>query len=79
MSTNSALVGIVGKSIFASDSDLGNANAGFHNSIYRGKNLGTSVSSAQYAEISAGTFKDLFIGDYVVHCVLATNWLLSAS
>lgn len=66
MSTNSALVGIVGKSIFASDSDLGNANAGFHNSIYRGKNLGTSVSSAQYAEISAGTFKDLFIGDYWV-------------
>ncbi len=30
-------------------------NAGAHNSIYRGKNLGTSVTSAQYAAISAGT------------------------
>ena len=39
-------------------------NAGFHNSIYRGKNLGTSVTAAQYAAIGAGTFDDLFIGDY---------------
>lgn len=36
------------------------------NSIYRGKNLGSSVTAAQYAEISAGTFNDLFIGDYWV-------------
>lgn len=40
------------------------ANAGSHNSIYRGKYLGTSVTSAQWAAISAGTFDDLFIGDY---------------
>ena len=39
-------------------------NAGSHNSIYRGKNLGSSVTAAQYAEIDAGTFNDLFIGDY---------------
>jgi len=39
-------------------------NAGAHNAIYRGKYLGTSVTSAQYAAISAGTFKDLYIGDY---------------
>lgn len=39
-------------------------NAGFHNSIYRGKSLGTSVSADQYAQISAGTFDDMFIGDY---------------
>lgn len=39
-------------------------NAGAHNAIYRGKNLGTSVTSAQYAAISNGTFKDLYIGDY---------------
>ena len=38
--------------------------AGAHNSIYRGKNLGTSVTSVQYDEIDAGTFKDLYIGDY---------------
>lgn len=35
-----------------------------HNSIYRGKNLGTTVTAAQYAAISAGTFEDLYIGDY---------------
>lgn len=41
-------------------------NAGAHNSIYRGKNLGTKVTEAQWAEIKAGTFRDLFIGDYWV-------------
>lgn len=40
--------------------------AGAHNSIYRGKNLGTSVTAAQYAAIKAGTFEDMYIGDYWV-------------
>lgn len=39
-------------------------NAGAHNSVYRGKNLGTSVTDTQYAAIAAGTFEDLYIGDY---------------
>ena len=39
-------------------------NPGSHNSIYRGKYLGSSVAAAQYAAISAGTFEDLYIGDY---------------
>lgn len=39
-------------------------NAGSHNAVYRGKNLGTAVTAAQYAEISAGTFDDMYIGDY---------------
>ena len=39
-------------------------NAGAHNAIYRGKSLGSSVTADQWAEIKAGTFKDLFIGDY---------------
>ena len=39
-------------------------NAGAHNSIYRGKFLGTSVTVAQYSVISSGTFDDLYIGDY---------------
>lgn len=43
---------------------LNQGNAGFHNSIYRGKNLGTSVSAAQFAAIAAGTFDDMFVGDY---------------
>lgn len=39
-------------------------NAGFHNSIYRGKSLGSSLTAAQSAQIQAGTFEDMFIGDY---------------
>lgn len=39
-------------------------NAGAHNAIYRGKYLGDSVTAAQYAAIAAGTFDDLYIGDY---------------
>ena len=42
----------------------GEETAGFHNSIYRGKFLGNSVTDSQWAAISSGTFKDLFIGDY---------------
>ena len=38
--------------------------AAAHNSISRGKDLGTSVTSKQWANISNGTFKDLFSGDY---------------
>ncbi len=38
--------------------------AGPHNAIYRGKSLGTSVTSEQYAAIADGSFKDLYIGDY---------------
>lgn len=39
-------------------------NAGAHNEIYRGKSLGSTVTTAQYAAIKAGTFDDLYIGDY---------------
>lgn len=39
-------------------------NAGAHNAIYRGKSLGSTVTTAQYAAIKAGTFDDLYIGDY---------------
>ena len=42
------------------------SGAGAHNSIYRGKNLGTSVTAAQYVAIKAGTFDDMYIGDYWV-------------
>lgn len=50
--------------------------AGFHNSVYRGKNLGTSVSSTQYTAISSGTFDDLFIGDYWV--INSVTWRIAA-
>lgn len=44
--------------------DIIPANAGAHNAIYRGKFLGNVVTAAQYAAIDAGTFEDLYIGDY---------------
>ena len=51
-------------------------NAGFHNSIYRGKYLGTEVTAEQFAQISAGTFKDLYIGDYWT--INGVNWRIAA-
>ena len=38
--------------------------AAAHNCVYRGKNLGGSLTPAQAAQISAGTFQDLYLGDY---------------
>ncbi|MDD6649880.1 MAG: hypothetical protein PUE87_07900 [Subdoligranulum variabile] len=58
-------------------------NDGAHNAIYRGKYLGTSVTEAQYAAISAGTFDDLYIGDYwtiggVTYRIAAFDYYLRA-
>lgn len=39
-------------------------NAGAHNAIYRGESLGNTVTLDQYAATKAGTFEDLYIGDY---------------
>lgn len=39
-------------------------NAGFHNSIYRGKYLGDTFTEAQSQAILAGTFDGMFVGDY---------------
>ena len=50
-------------------------NAGFHNSIFRGKYLGTSLTAAQSAQIQAGTFDDLFIGDYWT--INGVNWRIA--
>lgn len=38
--------------------------AAAHNCVYRGKALGTSVTSEQWAAIQNGTFDELFLGDY---------------
>jgi len=51
-------------------------NAGFRNSIYRGKNLGTSVTPEQYARIADGTFEDMYIGDYWT--INGTTYLIAA-
>lgn len=39
-------------------------NAATHNMIYRGKNLGSSLTAEQASAIKAGTFKDIYLGDY---------------
>lgn len=39
-------------------------NAGSHNAVYRGKNLGNVLTDEQKARINAGTFEDMYIGDY---------------
>ena len=50
--------------------------AGAHNSLYRGKYLGTAVTTAQWAAIKAGTFTDLYIGDYWT--INSVNWRIAA-
>lgn len=46
-----------------------------HRNVYRGKNLGSSVTAAQKAAIQAGTFNDLFIGDYWV--INGVTWVIA--
>jgi hypothetical protein len=40
--------------------------AGIKNSLYRGKNLGTSYTSEQQFQVASGKFLDLWVGDYWV-------------
>ena len=71
----SSPVGVVGHTIYKASAALGNNNAGFHNSIYRGKFLGTSLTAAQSAAIQAGTFDGMFVGDYWT--INGVNWLIA--
>ena len=48
-------------------------NAGAHNSIFRGKNLG---STPDYTNITNGSFKDMYIGDYWT--INGINWRIAA-
>lgn len=43
-----------------------------HCNIFRGKSLGSSVTAAQKAAIKAGTFDDLYVGDYWT--IGGVNW-----
>ena len=59
------------------------SGAGAHNAIYRGKNLGSAVTAEQYAAIQAGTFDDMYIGDYwtiggVTYRIAAFDYYLRA-
>ena len=50
-------------------------NAGSHNGIFRGKYIGNAVTDEQYNQIAAGTFDDLFIGDYWT--INGVNWRIA--
>ncbi len=45
-----------------------------HGEIYRGKNIGSSLTSAQIANIENGTFKGLWLGDYWL--ANGTKWVI---
>lgn len=71
------------KPVQTSLSNLLYPNAGAHNAVYRGKFLGNTVTAAQYAAIKAGTFDDLYIGDYwtiggVNYRIAAFDYFLNA-
>lgn len=70
-----ALVGVVGHTIYKASAALGNNNAGFHNSLYRGKYLGNALTAEQSAAIIAGTFDGMYIGDYWT--INGINWLIA--
>jgi len=50
--------------------------AGIKNSLYRGKNLGTSYTSAQQSQVASGKFLDLWVGDYWV--INGTRYYIAA-
>ena len=42
-------------------------NAGFHNSVFRGKDITSYYTDGTlYTRISSGSFEDLYVGDYIV-------------
>lgn len=67
---------ILADRITALDAIINTQNAGSHNAIYRGKYLGTSVPSPTYSAIDAGTFDDLYVGDYWT--INGVNWRIAA-
>lgn len=52
-------------------------NAGFHNSIYRGKDITSYLSDGSlWTRISSGKFNDLFVGDYFNVSLDGTNFVM---
>ena len=60
----SALKRVSAGNLANSTAVLAAAGAGGHNSTYRGTNLGSTLTDDQAAAIKAGTFDNLFVGDY---------------
>lgn len=53
-------------------------NAGSHNSIYRGKDItNLFYNGTLTTEIAAGTFDDIFVGDYIIGNVSGRKYLVA--
>ncbi len=50
--------------------------AGIKNSMFRGKNLGTSYTSEQQSQVASGKFLDLWVGDYWI--INGTRYYIAA-
>ena len=70
--TNKTVIGSINE---LNSKSVGN-NAGGHNSIFRGKNLGSSVNPSQWAAIQNAAFDDIFVGDY--WAIGGVNWRIAA-
>lgn len=70
--TNKTVIGSINE---LNSKSVGN-NAGGHNSIFRGKNLGSSVSPSQWSAIQNASFDDIFVGDY--WAIGGVNWRIAA-
>ena len=68
--------GIAADNLSFADLELTHSNAGAHNCQYRGKYLGTSVTSEQWDAIESGQFTGLYIGDYWT--IGGVNWRIAA-
>lgn len=52
-------------------------NSGYHNSIYRGKDISSNeADGSMYTHIADGTFDDIFIGDYFKKAINGTSYVL---
>ena len=52
-------------------------NSGYHNSIYRGKDISSNeADGSMYTHIADGTFNDIFVGDYFTKMINGTNYVL---
>ena len=75
---------VLEKKIDSESADSGSTpGSGAHNAVYRGKDLGSTVTDAQWAAIKDGTFNDLYIGDFwtiggVTYRIAAFDYYLRA-
>lgn len=79
-----ALKRVSAKNLASFAAILAQAGAGAHNANYRSKNLGSALTDDQAAAIKAGTFDNMFVGDYwaiggVTYRIAAFDYYLRTS